>query len=161
MSAGSRCSAAAGWGPESPYGWCDPDTRFARLPSPGARSAKDRVLGELALEARGRSVAWVEGRRERQLQQLGSDAHHLTSEVRLRHLPADATGEDGVAHECVVRDHVANASWRVAGRVERGEPELGEVERGTIQPVTFGVLLLLICLFWAYGYIRRRSKKRY
>ena len=83
-------------------------------------------------------MAWVEGRRERQLQQLGSDAHHLTSEVRLRHLPADATGEDGVAHERVVRDHVANASWRVAGRVERGELELAELELVTIQQVAVG-----------------------
>jgi hypothetical protein len=27
--------------------------------------------------------------------------------------------------------------------------------------VTLGVGLLLLCLFWTYGYIRRRSKKRY
>jgi hypothetical protein len=27
--------------------------------------------------------------------------------------------------------------------------------------VGFGVFLLLICVFWTYGYIRRRSKKRY
>jgi hypothetical protein len=27
--------------------------------------------------------------------------------------------------------------------------------------VGFGALLLLVCLFWAYGYFRRRSKKRY
>jgi hypothetical protein len=27
--------------------------------------------------------------------------------------------------------------------------------------VGFAVLLLLVCLFWIYGYIRRRSKKRY
>jgi hypothetical protein len=26
--------------------------------------------------------------------------------------------------------------------------------------VTFGVGLLLICLFWTYGYMRRRIKKR-
>jgi hypothetical protein len=25
----------------------------------------------------------------------------------------------------------------------------------------FGIVLLLVCLFWIYGYIRRRSKKRY
>jgi len=27
--------------------------------------------------------------------------------------------------------------------------------------VAFGVGLLLVCLFWMYGYYRRRSKKRY
>jgi hypothetical protein len=27
--------------------------------------------------------------------------------------------------------------------------------------VAFGVALLLLCLFWMYGYYRRRSKKRY
>jgi len=27
--------------------------------------------------------------------------------------------------------------------------------------VGFGVLLLAVCLFWTYGYIRRRSKKRF
>jgi hypothetical protein len=27
--------------------------------------------------------------------------------------------------------------------------------------VAFTVGLLLICLFWIYGYVRRRSKKRY
>jgi len=27
--------------------------------------------------------------------------------------------------------------------------------------VTFGFVLLAICLFWVYGYIRRRSKKRF
>jgi hypothetical protein len=26
--------------------------------------------------------------------------------------------------------------------------------------VVFGVALLLICLFWTYGYIRRRARKR-
>jgi hypothetical protein len=26
--------------------------------------------------------------------------------------------------------------------------------------VVFGAALLLICLFWVYGYIRRRSRKR-
>jgi hypothetical protein len=26
--------------------------------------------------------------------------------------------------------------------------------------VAFGTALLLICLFWTYGYIRRRAKKR-
>jgi hypothetical protein len=25
----------------------------------------------------------------------------------------------------------------------------------------FGVVLTLVCLFWGYGYFRRRSKKRY
>jgi hypothetical protein len=33
------------------------------------------------------------------------------------------------------------------------------MERGLV--VGFGVLLLLVCLFWTYGYIRRRSKNRY
>ena len=27
--------------------------------------------------------------------------------------------------------------------------------------VAFGVALLLVCLFWMYGYYRRRSRKRY
>jgi hypothetical protein len=27
--------------------------------------------------------------------------------------------------------------------------------------VGFGLGLLLICLFWTYGYVRRRSRKRY
>jgi len=27
--------------------------------------------------------------------------------------------------------------------------------------VAFGVALLVVCLFWMYGYYRRRSRKRY
>jgi hypothetical protein len=27
--------------------------------------------------------------------------------------------------------------------------------------VGFAVVLSLVCLFWVYGYVRRRSKKRY
>jgi len=27
--------------------------------------------------------------------------------------------------------------------------------------VAFGAVLLLVCIYWTYGYIRRRSKKRY
>jgi hypothetical protein len=27
--------------------------------------------------------------------------------------------------------------------------------------VAFGGVLLLVCLFWMYGYFRRRSKKRF
>lgn len=27
--------------------------------------------------------------------------------------------------------------------------------------VAFGLALLLLCLYWTYGYYRRRSKKRY
>jgi hypothetical protein len=27
--------------------------------------------------------------------------------------------------------------------------------------VGFAVLLLVVCLYWIYGYIRRRSSKRY
>jgi hypothetical protein len=27
--------------------------------------------------------------------------------------------------------------------------------------VVFGIALLLVCLYWTYGYFRRRSKKRY
>jgi hypothetical protein len=27
--------------------------------------------------------------------------------------------------------------------------------------VGFGILLLLVCLFWTYGYFRRKTKKRY
>jgi len=33
------------------------------------------------------------------------------------------------------------------------------MERAAV--VGFAVLLMLICLFWTYGYFRRRSKKRY
>jgi len=27
--------------------------------------------------------------------------------------------------------------------------------------IAFGILLLLVCLYWTYGYLRRRSKKRF
>jgi hypothetical protein len=27
--------------------------------------------------------------------------------------------------------------------------------------IGFGVVLLVICLYWAYGYLRRRSRKRF
>jgi hypothetical protein len=27
--------------------------------------------------------------------------------------------------------------------------------------VGFGVLLLAVCLFWTYGYFRRKTRKRY
>jgi hypothetical protein len=27
--------------------------------------------------------------------------------------------------------------------------------------VGFGILLLLVCVYWTYAYIRRRSRKRY
>jgi hypothetical protein len=30
-----------------------------------------------------------------------------------------------------------------------------------VAAVGFTVFLSLVCLFWIYGYIRRRSKKRY
>jgi hypothetical protein len=30
-----------------------------------------------------------------------------------------------------------------------------------VAAVAFGAVLVLVCLFWAYGYFRRRSKKRY
>jgi hypothetical protein len=33
------------------------------------------------------------------------------------------------------------------------------MERAAV--VGFAVVLLLICLYWVYGYVRRRSKKRY
>jgi len=36
---------------------------------------------------------------------------------------------------------------------------LPEMEKAAA--VAFGLGLLLLCLFWAYGYIRRRSKKRF
>jgi hypothetical protein len=29
-----------------------------------------------------------------------------------------------------------------------------------VATVAFAVVLLLVCLFWTYGYYRRRSKKR-
>jgi hypothetical protein len=31
---------------------------------------------------------------------------------------------------------------------------------GRIAVVGFSVVLLLICLFWIYGYVRRRSRNR-
>jgi len=33
------------------------------------------------------------------------------------------------------------------------------MERAAV--VAFALLLLVVCLYWTYGYIRRRSKKRY
>jgi hypothetical protein len=33
------------------------------------------------------------------------------------------------------------------------------MERAAV--VAFAVVLLAVCLYWTYGYIRRRSKKRY
>jgi hypothetical protein len=33
------------------------------------------------------------------------------------------------------------------------------MERAAV--VGFAALLLVVCLFWIYGYIRRRSKKRF
>jgi len=33
------------------------------------------------------------------------------------------------------------------------------MERAAV--VGFAVILVLICLFWTYGYIRRRSRKQY
>jgi hypothetical protein len=30
-----------------------------------------------------------------------------------------------------------------------------------VAAVGFAVLLLILCLFWTYGYIRRRSRKRF
>jgi hypothetical protein len=30
-----------------------------------------------------------------------------------------------------------------------------------VAAVAFAVVLLVVCLFWTYGYFRRRSKKRY
>ena len=30
-----------------------------------------------------------------------------------------------------------------------------------VAAVGFAILLLLVCLYWTYGYVRRRSKKRY
>lgn len=33
------------------------------------------------------------------------------------------------------------------------------MERAAV--VAFAVLLLLTCLFWTYGYFRRRTKKRF
>jgi hypothetical protein len=33
------------------------------------------------------------------------------------------------------------------------------MERAAV--VGFGIVLLVVCVFWTYGYLRRRSKKRY
>jgi len=33
------------------------------------------------------------------------------------------------------------------------------MERAAV--VAFALVLLVVCLYWTYGYIRRRSKKRY
>lgn len=30
-----------------------------------------------------------------------------------------------------------------------------------VAAVAFSIVLSLVCLFWIYGYIRRRSKKKY
>jgi len=30
-----------------------------------------------------------------------------------------------------------------------------------VAAVGFAILLALVCLFWTYGYIRRRSRKRF
>src|SRR5207237_494517 len=59
----------------------------------------------------------------------------LKGVLGLVHLASDAPGEDGGAHKRMVRDHVANASWRVAWSVQGGELELAELELVTIDQV--------------------------
>ena len=43
-----------------------------------------------------------------------------------------------------------------------GQPMITLTLLGSIGAVVaFALVLLLVCLFWIYGYIRRRSKRRY
>src|SRR5207248_7526213 len=238
---------------------------FDRL-SPDAGAPEDRVLLELALEARRRPVAGIQRGRGRQAKEPGADAHHLPAQVGLRHLAADAAGQDRVAHKRMIGDQEADAPGSMAGRVQHLDLELAELElvaveevavgraqellgvgrmnaglsagcrlhvvfaghvagvsmggkdvldreaggllddllwrqarvddhgffRGCVRHdvtvdlaleldledrqlrhqslftgmeraavVAFGIALLLVCLFWTYGYLRRRSKKRY
>src|SRR5439155_1071772 len=139
--------------------WCDQDPDEPDQPQLGSRTRapEDWVLGQLALQARGGAVAGVEGGGRRQPQKLGADAHHLPAEVGLGHLPPDAAGKDrGAGHDVGV--HLA-----VELDLDDGElrhPSLfTAMERAAV--VGFAVFLVLICLFWTYGYIRRRSRKRY
>src|SRR5579859_7604932 len=108
------------------------------LPSSCPRSAKDRILRQLAFQARRRAMPGIQRRGERQLQQLGADAHHLAAQVRLRRLLADAAGEDRVADEGMVGDDVADAARRVAWRVHDRDLELAELELVAVEEVTVG-----------------------
>src|SRR3989442_14715946 len=80
----------------------------------------------------------IERRRQRQLEQLGSDAHHLPAEVGLRGLLADAARKDRVADEGVVGDDETNAAGRMAGRMQNRELELPELELVAIRQVAVG-----------------------
>src|SRR5229473_3737111 len=53
----------------------------------------------------------------------------------------------------------------LAIELDLDDGELGHASLFTgmeqVAAVGFGVVLVLVCLFWAYGYFRRRSRKRY
>jgi hypothetical protein len=48
----------------------------------------------------------------------------------------------------------------LARRGNRQVPSRRVIRMEPVAAVAFGAGLLLLCLFWIYGYIRRRSKKR-
>src|SRR3989475_11907029 len=73
--------------------------------------------------------------RQRQLEQLGSDAHHLSADVGLRGLLADAARKDRVADEGVVGDDEANAAGRMARRMQNRELELPKLKLVAIRQV--------------------------
>src|SRR3989442_8284402 len=77
----------------------------------------------------------IERRRQRQLEQLGSDAHHLPAEVGLRGVLADAARKDRVADEGVVGDDEANAAGRMARGMQNREVELPKLELVAIRQV--------------------------
>src|SRR2546428_2879396 len=130
-----RFSRTAGCRPNRAAGWSGRPESLSRS---GAGPTKDGVLRQLALEARGRSVAGIERGGEGEPQQARADAHHLAAKVRLRHLATDAAGQDRVADKRVVRDHQANAARRVAGRVNDRHLELAEIELVFVDEVAVG-----------------------
>ena len=76
--------------------------------------------------------------RQGEADQLGADAHHLTSQIRLRRLLSDAASQQRVADECMIGHQEANAARSVARRVYNGELELPKLEFVTVQQVTVG-----------------------
>jgi len=73
---------------------------------------------------------------------------------------------DRQAKEVSTKAAFADANRRLEGRLNAQQlsscsrtSHTSAMERAAV--VGFAVLLLLICLFWTYGYFRRRSKKRY
>src|SRR5439155_4194468 len=133
--AGCPSTRTAGCLPGRPGGWSGRPESLSRS---GAGPAKDGVLRQLSLEARGRAVARIERCRKWEPQQARADAHNLAAKVRLGHLAADAAGQDRVADKRVVRDHQANAARRVAGRVDDRHLELAEIELVFVDEVAVG-----------------------